>query len=83
MAAFSSPRCEHVELLPARPSSRDAYASAPSATWTCTGAVESAAASVEDIIREVAAARVAERGGRADDKRSETSMEDRKSEGYF
>ena len=50
---------------------------------TCTGAVESNAANLEDIIREVAAARQTERGGRADDKRSETAMEDRKKEGYF
>ena len=50
---------------------------------TCTGAVESSAKSVDDIIIEVAAARVGERGGRADDKRSETAMEDRKKQGYF
>ena len=50
---------------------------------TCTGAVESEANSVQDIISEVAAARLTERGGRADDKRSETAMEDRKKEGYF
>lgn len=50
---------------------------------TCTGAVFSEASSVTDIIREVAAARVTERGGRADDKRSETAMEDRKKAGYF
>jgi sulfate adenylyltransferase subunit 2 len=50
---------------------------------TCTGAVSSTAADLEAIIAEVAAARVTERGGRADDKRSETSMEDRKREGYF
>ena len=50
---------------------------------TCTGAVISAASTVEDIIAEVAAARVTERGGRADDKRSEAAMEDRKKEGYF
>ena len=50
---------------------------------TCTGAVESEASSLEDIIAEVAAARVGERGGRADDKRSETAMEDRKKQGYF
>ncbi|MGA2658852.1 MAG: sulfate adenylyltransferase subunit CysD [Verrucomicrobiota bacterium] len=50
---------------------------------TCTGAVESAAASLDDIIREVAAARVTERGGRADDKRSDAAMEDRKRVGYF
>jgi sulfate adenylyltransferase subunit 2 len=50
---------------------------------TSTGATLSAAATVEAIIQEVAASRVTERGGRADDKRGETSMEDRKKEGYF
>ena len=50
---------------------------------TCTGAVESEAASLDHIIAEVAAARQTERGTRADDKRSETAMEDRKKEGYF
>jgi len=50
---------------------------------TCTGAVESTASTLEDIIAEVAAARITERGGRADDRRSETSMEDRKRQGYF
>jgi sulfate adenylyltransferase subunit 2 len=49
----------------------------------CTGAVESPAASLEQIIQEVSAARVTERGARADDKRSETAMEDRKKQGYF
>jgi sulfate adenylyltransferase subunit 2 len=51
---------------------------------TCTGAVDSRAASLEDIVLEVAAARITERGAtRADDAFSETSMEDRKREGYF
>ena len=50
---------------------------------TCTGAVESSASSVEEIIREVAAARTTERGTRGDDKRSEAAMEDRKRTGYF
>jgi len=50
---------------------------------TCTGAVESTASSIDDIVAEVAAARQTERGSRADDKRSETAMEDRKKEGYF
>lgn len=50
---------------------------------TSTGATLSTAANIDDIIKEVAASRVTERGGRADDKRSETSMEDRKKEGYF
>ena len=50
---------------------------------TCTGAVESSASTVADIILETAAARVTERGGRADDRRSDTAMEDRKRRGYF
>jgi sulfate adenylyltransferase subunit 2 len=50
---------------------------------TCTGAVESTAASLEEIVQEVAASRTTERGTRADDKRSEAAMEDRKKQGYF
>lgn len=50
---------------------------------TCTGATESTASSLDDIIAEVAAARISERGGRHDDKHSEAAMEDRKKEGYF
>jgi sulfate adenylyltransferase subunit 2 len=50
---------------------------------TCTGAVESAAATLTEVIQEVATARVTERGGRVDDRRSETAMEDRKKAGYF
>lgn len=50
---------------------------------TCTGAVESTADNLDDIIQEVASARQTERGTRADDKRSEAAMEDRKKQGYF
>lgn len=50
---------------------------------TITGAIESEASSYEQIINEVATTRTTERGGRADDKRSETAMEERKKEGYF
>lgn len=50
---------------------------------TCTGAVVSTASTIEEIILETAAARVTERGGRSDDKRSEAAMEDRKKAGYF
>lgn len=50
---------------------------------TCTGLTLSKATSLEEIIREIAATRVTERGGRYDDKRSESAMEDRKKEGYF
>lgn len=50
---------------------------------TCTGAVESPANNLTDIINEIAASRQTERGTRSDDKRSEAAMEDRKKEGYF
>jgi len=50
---------------------------------TCTGAVESSASNLDEVIAEVAAARKTERGTRSDDKRSETAMEDRKKQGYF
>ena len=50
---------------------------------TCTGATISDADTLEMIINEVSASRTTERGGRADDKRSEAAMEDRKKEGYF
>ena len=49
----------------------------------CTGAIESRAETIEEIIVEVAATRVSERGGRADDRFSVSAMEDRKKEGYF
>jgi sulfate adenylyltransferase subunit 2 len=50
---------------------------------TCTGVTLSKADTLEEIISEIAATRVTERGGRYDDKRSEAAMEDRKKEGYF
>jgi len=51
---------------------------------SCTGAVESTAATVEEVIEEVAATRITERGAtRADDRATEAAMEDRKKEGYF
>jgi sulfate adenylyltransferase subunit 2 len=51
---------------------------------TCTGAVESAAVEIDDVIAEIAATRITERGQtRADDRTSEAAMEDRKREGYF
>ena len=51
---------------------------------SCTGAVESTACNVDDVIMEVAASRITERGAtRADDKFAEAAMEDRKKEGYF
>jgi sulfate adenylyltransferase subunit 2 len=51
---------------------------------TCTGAVESTAGTISDVINEIAATRITERGQtRADDRTSEAAMEDRKREGYF
>ena len=50
---------------------------------TNTGAILSPASTLEEIIQEVASSRVTERGNRADDRRSEAAMEDRKKEGYF
>jgi len=50
---------------------------------TCTGVTLSKAGTAEEVIAEIAATRVTERGGRYDDMRSDNSMEDRKKEGYF
>jgi sulfate adenylyltransferase subunit 2 len=51
---------------------------------TCTGAVVSDAATLEDVVDEIAATRITERGEtRADDRVSDAAMEDRKREGYF
>ncbi|MDG2240247.1 MAG: sulfate adenylyltransferase subunit CysD [Longimicrobiales bacterium] len=50
---------------------------------SCTGATESTASTLDEIIAEVSATRVTERGGRHDDKQSEAAMEDRKKQGYF
>ena len=50
---------------------------------TCTGAVISNASNLDEVIAEVSASRITERGSRADDKRSEAAMEDRKKQGYF
>jgi sulfate adenylyltransferase subunit 2 len=51
---------------------------------TCTGAVRSTATTLEEVVKEIAATRVTERGEtRADDRVTEAAMEDRKREGYF
>jgi len=50
---------------------------------TCTGAIESKASTVDEILAEISSTRTTERGTRADDKRSEAAMEDRKKQGYF
>jgi sulfate adenylyltransferase subunit 2 len=51
---------------------------------SCTGAVRSTATELDEVIAEIAASRITERGEtRADDRVSEAAMEDRKKEGYF
>ncbi|PRY01834.1 sulfate adenylyltransferase subunit CysD [Allonocardiopsis opalescens] len=51
---------------------------------SCTGAVKSAAVTIDEVMAEIAATRITERGQtRADDRASEAAMEDRKREGYF
>ena len=51
---------------------------------SCTGAVQSSAATLEAVVTEIAATRITERGEtRADDRVTEAAMEDRKREGYF
>jgi sulfate adenylyltransferase subunit 2 len=74
---------EHVPLLPGEQIEERTIRFRTVGDATCTGAIESYADSVEAIISETAALRVTERGGRADDQRSEAAMEDRKRQGYF
>ncbi len=50
---------------------------------SCTAAVESEADQIDDIINEISASKISERGARMDDKVSEAAMEDRKKGGYF
>lgn len=76
-------KCDHITLLENEVYENRAVRFRTVGDMTCTGAVESGASTLEDIILEVASARVTERGGRADDKRSEAAMEDRKKLGYF
>jgi sulfate adenylyltransferase subunit 2 len=75
---------EHVPLLDGEETFRATVRYRTVGDVTCTGAVESAAATVDQVIEEVAATRLTERGAtRADDRASEAAMEDRKREGYF
>ncbi len=75
--------CDFIELLPGEKVEKMTVRFRTIGDATCTGACLSTADNLDDIIDEVAAARQTERGTRADDKRSETAMEDRKKEGYF
>jgi sulfate adenylyltransferase subunit 2 len=74
------------EYIPLKPSEKTEWMKVRFRTigdLTCTGATLSEAKNVEEVIAEISAMRVTERGGRFDDKRSDTAMEDRKKEGYF
>jgi sulfate adenylyltransferase subunit 2 len=74
----------HIELLEGETVFTETVRYRTIGDMTCTGAVESQAATLEAIIEEVAATRITERGAtRADDRVSEAAMEDRKKEGYF
>ena len=76
-------RSPYVSLLPGERWERRTVRFRTVGDLTCTGAIESRASTVEEILVEVAAARTSERGGRADDRRSDAAMEDRKRQGYF
>jgi sulfate adenylyltransferase subunit 2 len=76
----------HANVIPLKPSEKVEKMQVRFRTIgdiSCTGAVLSTANSVEEIVEEVAATRVTERGSRIDDRRSEAAMEDRKKSGYF
>ncbi len=75
--------CEYIEKKPNEKVTRQQVRCRTIGDMTCTGVWTSDAATVEDIIKEISTTRMTERGGRTDDKRSETSMEDRKKLGYF
>ncbi len=73
-----------IEMLPGETIFEETVRFRTIGDMTCTGAVRSQARTIEEVIEEVAAARVTERGAtRADDRFTEAAMEDRKREGYF
>jgi sulfate adenylyltransferase subunit 2 len=76
-------RSEHIQVKPEEKFERLHVRYRTVGDMTCTGAVLSDASDIMEIIREITTSRVTERGTRADDKRSETAMEDRKKQGYF
>ncbi len=76
-------KCRYISLLDGEAWTRETVRFRTVGDMTCTGAIRSDAATLEEIIEEVASARVTERGARADDMRSEAAMEDRKRQGYF
>ena len=76
-------RCNHITLKKDEEWEEKTVRCRTIGDMTCTWVSESQAKTLEEIIDEVASTRITERGGRADDKRSEAAMEDRKKEGYF
>jgi sulfate adenylyltransferase subunit 2 len=75
---------DFVDLLPGEAAFEESVRFRTVGDMSCTGAVRSTAVSLEDVVREIAATRITERGEtRADDRISEAAMEDRKKEGYF
>jgi sulfate adenylyltransferase subunit 2 len=75
---------DHVELLPGEEVFEESVRFRTVGDMTCTGAVRSTASSLDDVVAEIAATRITERGEtRADDRVTEAAMEDRKREGYF
>ncbi len=75
--------CDYIQKKPDEKVFKETVRCRTIGDMTCTGVWRSNAQTVEEIIEEVATTRMTERGGRTDDKRSETAMEDRKKEGYF
>lgn len=75
--------CEYIQKRPEEKVYKETIRCRTIGDMTCTGVWKSEASNLEEVIQEVATTRFTERGGRSDDKRSETSMEDRKREGYF
>jgi sulfate adenylyltransferase subunit 2 len=77
-------RTPYVPLLPGERYERRMVRFRTVGDATCTGAVESTALTLDEVIQEIASTRITERGAtRADDQRSEAAMEDRKRAGYF
>lgn len=74
---------EHVKLNASDSTFRKTVRFRTVGDMTCTGAVVSQATDLEAVLEEIAASRFTERGTRIDDQRSETSLEDRKRDGYF
>jgi sulfate adenylyltransferase subunit 2 len=74
----------HVELLDGEETFAESVRYRTVGDMTCTGAVRSRAVTLEEVVAEIAATRITERGEtRADDRVTEAAMEDRKREGYF